>query len=734
MADSRRRRALITRPQEDAADIAVALARREITPVLAPMMAIAPADVDIEADVETAQALLFTSRNGVRAFCRLSHRRDKPVYAVGDATAALARDNAFVSVESADGDTNDLARLAIDKLLPGGGALFHAAGATVAGDLSGLLTKAGFHVVRRTLYSAEPVAELSADTRVALRNGDLDYVLFFSPRTARIFVDLISSAGLGASLSSLVAVCLSDAVASELDTGAWREIRVAERPATDALVATLEASEPASPADGVPGTSDNAAPSDVRPWGGPAIKTEDGVPAEADTGGGDEDESETPPSREQEILPPEQPLPEFLRRDMPAMATRDDKTGDNDDERTDNDPADSDMTNADDTAVSNPAPARQAAARRGGAPAVAWTLVVILIAVGAAYGTLPMWRDNLPASVRDRLAGGAPENVMRFEADLNASRERSAAAIAQLEARNAELQQRIDGLESALGSATSRLAATDAVASKLSALEQKLADLQTARQTDPRASEARQALGQRIAGLEAAVKMLESQRSSAIARDDTAAQERAAAAEKTSSTIAGLTARLAELETRLTTVRRSATTGKTESIAFAAAQLRDALSRAVPYAAELATLKKLADGDPEIAAALAPIAGFAAKGIPSRADLFARLPAMVDAAAAAIAAPVKDGWVDRAVAKLKGFVRVRRVDGHGGGADATLARAEIAARRGDLLAAADALSALNGPAAAAVSPWVAAARSRLAAESAGAALNRIILTGLAAGG
>ena len=133
MSERRRKRALITRPQEDSADAAIALARRGITPVLAPMMRIDYATTDIENEVALAQAVLFTSRNGVRAFSRLSPRRDVAVFAVGDSTAALARDNGFANVESARGDSADLARLTIDRLNPADGLLFHAAGATVTG-------------------------------------------------------------------------------------------------------------------------------------------------------------------------------------------------------------------------------------------------------------------------------------------------------------------------------------------------------------------------------------------------------------------------------------------------------------------------------------------------------------------------------------------------------------------------------------------------------------------------
>ena len=61
MNSERRRRALITRPQEDAAAVTVALARRGITPVLAPMMQTEFFVVDIDSDLQGAQAVLFTS-------------------------------------------------------------------------------------------------------------------------------------------------------------------------------------------------------------------------------------------------------------------------------------------------------------------------------------------------------------------------------------------------------------------------------------------------------------------------------------------------------------------------------------------------------------------------------------------------------------------------------------------------------------------------------------------------
>jgi len=149
-------RALITRPAEDTKEIADALRARGFEVVIEPMLEIVPLDAQAP-DLRDVQALLFTSVNGVRALTRLAPRRDLPVFAVGDATAAAARAAGFGSVNSAAGDSSDLARLVRARLKPEAGALLHVAGSAVAGDLAGAL--AGFEI--RTLHRV-PCLDLGA--------------------------------------------------------------------------------------------------------------------------------------------------------------------------------------------------------------------------------------------------------------------------------------------------------------------------------------------------------------------------------------------------------------------------------------------------------------------------------------------------------------------------------------------------------------------------------------------
>jgi uroporphyrinogen-III synthase len=235
--------ALITRPIEDVEPLAAALAARGIAPVIEPLLAIRPlaaAIPDLAASLDGAQAVLFTSANGARAFARATARRDLPVFAVGDATARAAAALGFGAVASAAGDVDALAGLVAARLDPERGALLHAAGSAVAGDLAGRLEAAGFQLRRAVLYSADPVARLSAATVAALRGLRIDAAFFFSPRTAAHFVTLARAARIDEACRHVAALCLSPAVAGELSSLVWAHIVVAAAPEQRALLAAFD--------------------------------------------------------------------------------------------------------------------------------------------------------------------------------------------------------------------------------------------------------------------------------------------------------------------------------------------------------------------------------------------------------------------------------------------------------------------------------------------------------------
>jgi uroporphyrinogen-III synthase len=230
-------RALVTRPHEEALSLAAALAGRGIDAVIEPMMevhyrtAAAP-------DLANVQAVLCTSANGVRALARVTKERDRPLLAVGAATASRARAEGFINVASAGGSLADLIRLVASCLRPQQGRLLHAAGAVVAGDLAGALREHGFIAERIVLYDAWPVAALSKSAIGALCGGKIDFALFYSPRTAEIFVGLTT--GLSGCCRTITALSISPATDAALSKLLWRERRVAKEPTEAALLGQLD--------------------------------------------------------------------------------------------------------------------------------------------------------------------------------------------------------------------------------------------------------------------------------------------------------------------------------------------------------------------------------------------------------------------------------------------------------------------------------------------------------------
>ena len=233
---------LVTRPEPDAARLGERLRVAGHDPVIEPLMRVEylEAGAALSGALDAAQALAFTSANGVRALARLSSERALPVFAVGAATAAAARAEGFNSVHVAGGDVSHLADDIAARLDPKAGAIVHVAANVVAGDLQGTLVEHGFKVGRQVLYETVTKEALSQDVIASLTDGTLEGALIYSPRTGKTFAALIEKAGLAAACKGLTCYCLSANVAEAVAGLAFANCVVAATPDEDALMALLE--------------------------------------------------------------------------------------------------------------------------------------------------------------------------------------------------------------------------------------------------------------------------------------------------------------------------------------------------------------------------------------------------------------------------------------------------------------------------------------------------------------
>jgi uroporphyrinogen-III synthase len=227
---------LVTRPLEDGRQIAVRLAEMGHQALLAPLLE--PCFFDgPEPALDDVQAILATSANGVRALIRRTPRRDVSVFAVGPQTAEEATKAGFNQVRSADGDAVALAEAAT-RWAGSEGILLHVCGEDAPGTLADTLAARGFSVRRVVLYSMAAAGELPLEVRTALKESRLDAVMFFSPRSARLFLTLAQ----GLPIAGLTAFCISPATAGALAAGIFSEVRIAERPNQAAVLALADRS------------------------------------------------------------------------------------------------------------------------------------------------------------------------------------------------------------------------------------------------------------------------------------------------------------------------------------------------------------------------------------------------------------------------------------------------------------------------------------------------------------
>ncbi len=187
---------------------------------------------------EGIAAVVITSANALPGLD--DPLRRLPVFAVGQATAQAAIAAGCPRVEAGGGDGVELAKLIRARVPASAGKILHVCGEEVRDGLEAALVEAGYTYERLVVYRTEVAARLAPRTAQALREHELDAVLFYSPRTAQIFAQLVEREGLAAELAHTSAVCLSEAIAAELRHLPWRSIEVAGRRDQTALLACLE--------------------------------------------------------------------------------------------------------------------------------------------------------------------------------------------------------------------------------------------------------------------------------------------------------------------------------------------------------------------------------------------------------------------------------------------------------------------------------------------------------------
>jgi len=230
---------LVTRPEPDNERTAATLRALGHDVAFAPMLRIEPVP-GADLGAPPWAGVLLTSANGARALAahpRLAELRALPVVAVGRTSADVARAAGFSDVVSADGNADDLARLAGQRFAGSRVPLLYPAGEDRSGNLAGALSAKRIVVHTAVVYRAAAASEFSTNVRSALMQGLIEGVLHFSRRSVESYM----TCGRTIQRQALAPAhfCLSERAAEPLRQAGAARIAVAAQPDEASLIALI---------------------------------------------------------------------------------------------------------------------------------------------------------------------------------------------------------------------------------------------------------------------------------------------------------------------------------------------------------------------------------------------------------------------------------------------------------------------------------------------------------------
>jgi uroporphyrinogen-III synthase len=226
-------RVLLIRPLEDALPLAKVLESKGVEPLLYPLFE--PRFFPLP-PLKTPQAFIITSKNALRAIEGYEELKKIPLYVVGDQTAGLAQAKGFSKVLSASGTSQELTELILDHAHRDKGILWHLTGEVMKGNIVSTLRTNGFKAERHIVYYIQTAENLPEPLLIDLQKENISHVMFFSPRTTTIFINLILKNVLEKKASQMIALCLSHDVAEEVGCLKWKKIWISSQPATENMI------------------------------------------------------------------------------------------------------------------------------------------------------------------------------------------------------------------------------------------------------------------------------------------------------------------------------------------------------------------------------------------------------------------------------------------------------------------------------------------------------------------
>ena len=190
-------------------------------------------------EIKVADAIIFSSANAVNISRNYLNSFSNKVFCVGDDTKSACLKNNIKNVSSSDGNVNDLINLITKKIKDRSKKLVYISAKQTAVNLPLILKSKKIYVKKIVIYESKKIKTIQKPILNLIRLNKLNFITFFSKKTAQAFNELISKYKLHKYLSSIECISLSKEIEELLKKNNFRKYYVCSNPDRESFLKLL---------------------------------------------------------------------------------------------------------------------------------------------------------------------------------------------------------------------------------------------------------------------------------------------------------------------------------------------------------------------------------------------------------------------------------------------------------------------------------------------------------------
>ena len=181
-------------------------------------------------EIKVAEAIIFSSANAVNISRNYLNSFSNKVFCVGDDTKAVCLKNNIKNVSSSDGSINDLINLITKKIKNRSKKLVYISAKQTAVNLPLILKSKKINVKKIVIYESKKIKTIQKSILDLIKSNNLNFVTFFSKKTAIAFNQLVLKYKLKKYLMNMECISLSSTIEKIVKKNNFKKYYVCSNP------------------------------------------------------------------------------------------------------------------------------------------------------------------------------------------------------------------------------------------------------------------------------------------------------------------------------------------------------------------------------------------------------------------------------------------------------------------------------------------------------------------------